>query len=245
MAIPVWGIKRGYRTGDRKKSVGKKEKCFPFPERTRTFFRSFPKYHQVDVRCQTSATNHRIFRSMKMFFFTIVVALGLAPLAVAFDYNITGLGGIALTDEMSGIGDINTIFTGAKSFVEVTGIEWSESDEPDDSLVIYWETLVDGVVQDTGNTSLAGTRRMLPSSISAGTVQVKQSGRSTIEVKISLSGSKDASTKRSYEVYAPGVSIIPLLLIFFLAMFTRMVELSLFSGVFVGSCIIVGNIKGK
>ena len=46
----------------------------------------------------------------------------------------------------------------------------------------------------------------------------------------------------TYQAYAAGVSIIPLLFILVMALTTKMVELSLFSGIWLGLCIVTGSL---
>lgn len=66
-------------------------------------------------------------------------------------------------------------------------------------------------------------------------------GTATIEVILSIDGNT-VSTDGKYQVYAAGVSIIPLIWILFLAMLTQMVELTLFTGIWLGSCIVYGSL---
>jgi Na+/H+ antiporter NhaC len=67
-------------------------------------------------------------------------------------------------------------------------------------------------------------------------------GTATIEVILELDSS-ESSTSGEFQVYRAGVSLIPLFLILILAMTTQMVELSLFTGIFVGACIVSGSLK--
>lgn len=53
-----------------------------------------------------------------------------------------------------------------------------------------------------------------------------------------------ANSIGSFQVYASGVSLIPLLFILVMAMTTQMVELSLFLGIFIGACIVQGTLIG-
>jgi hypothetical protein len=124
--------------------------------------------------------------------------------AAAFDYSLTGAGGIVLTDQETGIGGIMTIFTDSLIGVAVDGIEWEETgsvDQSDDTL--YWETLIDGEVQSTGSMSLADVGRELPSSIDAGSVKTSKKGRRSIEVRITVDSSS-ASTDTKVQAYGAG-----------------------------------------
>jgi hypothetical protein len=49
--------------------------------------------------------------------------------------------------------------------------------------------------------------------------------------------------ERSVQSYGAGVAIIPLILVLVMALSTRMVEFSLFTCVFVGSCIVEGEVN--
>lgn len=51
-----------------------------------------------------------------------------------------------------------------------------------------------------------------------------------------------SSTSRDFQTYGSGVSIVPLIIILLLASTTRMVELSLFLGVWLGTCILTGSL---
>ena len=66
-------------------------------------------------------------------------------------------------------------------------------------------------------------------------------GSSTIEVILTIDG-MEAVTDGTYQVYASGVSIIPLIFILMMALTTKMVELSLFLGIWLGACIVTGSL---
>jgi hypothetical protein len=53
----------------------------------------------------------------------------------------------------------------------------------------------------------------------------------------------DGSTSRDYQAFGAGASLVPLIVILLLAVCTGIVELSLTTGIFVGACIVAGNIK--
>jgi hypothetical protein len=84
--------------------------------------------------------------------------------------------------------------------------------------------------------------RELPTEIGCGTITVDGSGAHDITVKLILDGSS-ATVTQSFQAYGAGVSIIPLIVVLMLAMFTQMVEFSLFFAVFVGACMVAGNVK--
>ena len=66
-------------------------------------------------------------------------------------------------------------------------------------------------------------------------------GTNTIEVVLTVDGF-EAGNGGDYQAYAAGVSIIPLLFILFMALGTKMVELSLFCGIWLGLCIVTGSL---
>ena len=144
--------------------------------------------------------------------------------AAAFDYSLTGAGNIVLTDEATSITDIVTIFTDESVLVTVDGIEWNAtgSVEGSDNLLRF-ETLVDGETQASGSISLEDVSRELPTSIDAGAIKVDKGGRYTIEVILSVDSSEE-STSESYEAYAAGVAIIPLIMVLVFAITTQMVS---------------------
>ena len=68
---------------------------------------------------------------------------------------------------------------------------------------------------------------------------------STVSVSIFLESSPDAVTGASgdFQTFGAGVSLVPLIIILFLAMTTQMVELSLFCGIWLGACILTGSFR--
>lgn len=70
-------------------------------------------------------------------------------------------------------------------------------------------------------------------------------GATDIQVKFHFGEADEnsASAEGSFQAIGAGVSIIPLLLILVLAVVTQMVEFALFSGVFVGACIVAGELN--
>lgn len=74
---------------------------------------------------------------------------------------------------------------------------------------------------------------------SFGSIVLEQT--TTIEVVLEIDDYV-ASIEANYQTYAAGVSVIPLLFILIMAMGTQMVELSLFLGILVASCIIYGSL---
>eukprot|EP00934_Nitzschia_sp_Nitz4_P006005 Nitzschia sp. Nitz4//scaffold9_size221794//103683//106193//NITZ4_001350-RA/size221794-snap-gene-0.101-mRNA-1//1//CDS//3329561013//5995//frame0 len=173
--------------------------------------------------------------------FSKLLLLALAAPTVAFDYEIVGAGDVVLTDVSTSIGPLKTLFTDDEMYVAVEGLEWDISSGNGTDETLTCETLVDGELVATETMSLADVGRTLPSSMDCGTAKVSKGGRHTIEVVFRLDGS-ETSTSLDAEAYGAGVAIFPLLVILLFAILTNMVEFSLYAGIFVGSCIVNGEL---
>lgn len=147
-----------------------------------------------------------------------------------------------LTSLLTLLAGLSTLFTGEEVNVTLIDIGWSPAENITNSTIVFYETSVNGVVQAKGNYSLEGVGRELPTSGFAGTVKSDTKGTSTITVVLTL-GEDVSETDASYQTYAPGVSLVPLIMILVLALGTRMVEFSLFTGIFIGACIVTGNVN--
>ncbi|GAX24958.1 hypothetical protein FisN_2Lh234 [Fistulifera solaris] len=167
---------------------------------------------------------------------------GLFAPCSAYDYVLIGAGEIELIDKETSIPGIKTIFKDKPALVSVSGIEWEASETPTNTLSLNWVTLVDGEIVTSGSVDLDSSSRELLTSVDAGEVIISDRGRSTVEVRLQVDNSS-ASTTAEFQVFGAGAAIAPLLIILFLAMTTKMVEFSLFTGVFVGACMIAGNIN--
>jgi len=154
-------------------------------------------------------------------------------------------GSISLEDEATRISGIKTIFIGDSTLVTLDGIEWSPSDGANATGTLMWETSVNGDVVDSGSIEVPSNSFDLPSSISAGSFVVDKKQISAVEVSIFLADSPEGATGASgdYQTFGAGVSLVPLIIILVLAMTTKMVELSLFLGVWLGACILEGSLK--
>ena len=163
---------------------------------------------------------------MKFFVATTTTLLLLWPsLVTGFDYSLDGAEGLILTDSETGITDLKTIFTDEDTAVTVDGISWVANDDATNttgSLFLFWETFVNGELQDSGNVSLADVGRELPTSIEAGTIKVSDRERVDISVIMTVDDSSAEATG-SYKAYGKGMSIIPLLVVLIFAASTRMV----------------------
>jgi hypothetical protein len=65
---------------------------------------------------------------------------------------------------------------------------------------------------------------------------------STVSVTVYLDTIK-STNDANYQTYGRGISLIPLIFILLMSVTTRMVEISLFLGILVGSCIITGSLN--
>lgn len=155
---------------------------------------------------------------------------------------------IVLNDVATSSSDIKTMFKNKYYEVVVTSIDWGELTPSSASYV----TSVNGEEQAKGTVELDPTD--LPSEVQAGTVMVTTSGTKTVAVEwiVDASASSanstaapepDGSTSRNYQAYGAGATLVPLIIILLLAVSTRIVELSLFTGVFVGACMVAGNVN--
>ena len=185
-----------------------------------------------------------------------LVASALAASALsasALEYAPTlELATINLMDEATKIGEIQSIFVDDVTLVSLSGIEWvlleDEGTNVTEQSNLVWETAVNGVVESTGTIDLSDTiDRDLPTDIEAGSIVVKSKQTAEVSVKIYLEDKvivTSSQTSKTYQAYGRGVSIVPLVMILFLAMTTKMVELSLFLGIWLGSCILTGSLAG-
>ncbi|KAL3924883.1 MAG: hypothetical protein SGILL_000776 [Bacillariaceae sp.] len=171
----------------------------------------------------------------------LVGALFLLTPSDGFDYNISYAGDIVLVDNSTGIGGIVTLFLDDVTNVIVDGVSWEFTGMDGGDAVLTFQTLLNGQVQDEGIVDLGGVERELPTSLEVGSVKTNKGGANTIEVILQIDG-YEAATGGDYQAYGAGVSIIPLLFILFMALGTKMVELSLFLGIWLGACIVTGSL---
>ncbi|CAB9507240.1 Inherit from COG: Na H antiporter [Seminavis robusta] len=173
-----------------------------------------------------------------------LVAISALSGVSAFDYSIKDAGKIGLTDVNTQIDGLKTLFVGAETFVTVSNLEWEESNNTNTGYdKLFWETSVGGIVQSKGSFDLSTlSNRELPDSLDVGTIKVESAGRHKISVTLSVDDSEE-STSSEYEAYQAGAAIVPLIIVMVLAFMTQMVEVSLFSAVFVGACMVAGNLR--
>ena len=175
---------------------------------------------------------------------SLLFGAALLPHANAFNYALDSAGGLSLTDTETSITDIKTIFTDEATAVSVVGLEWvpNESNNTGGE-VLLCETFVGGEKVAEGEFNLTSlSERELPDTVDCGSITIKGNGRHEVTTKVSVDGS-EVEVGQEFEAFAPGVAIIPLLVVLVLAMTTQMVEFSLFFAIFVGACMVSGNIK--
>jgi len=175
--------------------------------------------------------------------------LGSISICNAFDY-VPNLDSASqnLVDNTTQIDELRTIFIDDVTLVYIEGMEWSPvsvedvEDDGNTTNIMKWETSVNGEIQATGEIDLSDVNRELPTSFEAGSIQVKQKQTSTVTVTVYLD-TTTSSNSNNYQTYRRGICIIPLLFILLFALATRMVVISMFIGIFIGSCIITGSIN--
>jgi hypothetical protein len=167
---------------------------------------------------------------MMLFDFTLVLGfLFLANTATAFDYGLNSEPDeeptLSLTDTETGIADIKTLFIGEPTAVTVNGLSWIpiEDGVESNASAIIWTTLVDGNVVATGNVSLVGLGRALPTTVEAGSFIVTNNQEHTIEVVLKVD-TTEVTVSTPIVAYRPGVSLFPLIVVLLLALTTHMVR---------------------
>ena len=147
----------------------------------------------------------------------------LAAAVHAFDYEISDPGLLVLSDVATGISPISTIFLNQEFNVTVENIAWAPAENQTGSDILFWSTTINGAVAGRGNISLLDYGSILPTSIETGTYAISKKGTYTIVVTLSLDD-VDTEASGSYQVYAAGLSIVPLVVVLVLASTTRMVR---------------------
>lgn len=157
----------------------------------------------------------------------------------AFDYTLKSDAdnvALSITDATTGISNVKSLFINELHSVSVTGIEWevketattvtntTTSDNVD--VVLFWSTLVDGIVVDTGNVSLSEAGSLLITELDVGSFIVTSNGQHTVEVILTIPSNNEAEliVSNTYQAYRPAVSIIPMMLVLIMAMTTQLVR---------------------
>jgi hypothetical protein len=176
---------------------------------------------------------------------TAILFVACASLSQALDYGIDGEESelkLFLVDVSSGIEDLKSLHNGDAVSVSVKGLVWLPLENTTTTTNLTWSTFLDGDLVVSGSMDLTEYGLLLPDSIDVGEVTSPGSGRRTITVELVVDGIT-STVEGSYESFQSGVSLIPLIVILVLAATTQLVEVSLISGVFVGACIVAGNIE--
>ena len=147
---------------------------------------------------------------------------------------------LTFTDVETEISPISTLFIEEYVKVNVDGIRWTGYAN-DVGTELYFITRVNGEVAATGDISLPESALELPSSIAAGEIFAAYGGRNTIEVEIII-GERTTTTSTTIQAYRKWASIVPLVVIIFVALVTKKVELSFIVGTFTGACLLTGTI---
>jgi hypothetical protein len=181
-----------------------------------------------------------------LLFSCCLMALMNMKVASAFDYSITEIGGLALKDEATEIPDVKTLFKKQVHLVSVKDLVWAKVKnvtlDATAGVVISYETFLGDEMVDSGAIELDDVGRQLPETLDVGSITPKSNGPTTVRVVLTVDGAS-IETEQSFQTMRQGVVIIPLILLIGLAVTTAMVEISLLSGIFVGACMIAGNIN--
>mmetsp|Transcript_14592 Transcript_14592/g.25706 ORF Transcript_14592/g.25706 Transcript_14592/m.25706 type:complete len:706 (-) Transcript_14592:682-2799(-) len=149
---------------------------------------------------------------------------------------------ISVTDVATGLADIAAIHNG-RAFNVIANLAWEQDIyDLDSTNTLLWEMFINGELEDKGEVNLM-SNRALPATLEAGTATFDKSGTYTIKVKISLD-TVEEENDRDYESFAAGASFVPLVMVIVFAATTKMVELSLGMGIFVGACMVAGTLVG-
>jgi hypothetical protein len=155
--------------------------------------------------------------------------LGLVALTQSFDYSLNPASSevrVELVDETTGISNLKTLFISEATEITVQGISWLPNDiveNTNDSRAIEWTTYIDGTTVGNGTMSLVGIRRQLPTQVSAGSFKVERRGIHNITVLLRVDKSELFVTK-TFNAYNMWVSMLPLIVVLFLAILTNMVR---------------------
>ncbi|GBG26055.1 Malate-2H+/Na+-lactate antiporter [Hondaea fermentalgiana] len=135
-----------------------------------------------------------------------------------------------------------------EAFAVTAALEWSELDaEYAQGDALYWRLFVDGQEYSTGSEAL-NESRILPDSIDMGDVTVDHTGLVTVSADLSLDSTfADADVTTSGDASAQainaGASIVPLIVVLFVAVTLQKVEIALVLGIFVGACMVAGELR--
>jgi hypothetical protein len=126
--------------------------------------------------------------------------------------------------------------------VTVAGLKWDVTEDATGSDLLTYETYVNDVLQAKGVVNLTEFGKSLPSSLFVGNVTVTSKGTVTLTTRITLDDSS-VEVSDTYQAFSAATACVPLVIVIVLALLTRMVEFSLMTTVFVGACMVTGNLK--
>jgi hypothetical protein len=126
--------------------------------------------------------------------------------------------------------------------VTVEGLTWDVVDDSTGSDLLTYETFVNDVLQAKGTVNLTEFGKALPPTLFVGNVTVTVKGTATLTTRITLDGTTVEVSKK-YQAFTAATACVPLVVVVVLALVTHMVEFSLMTTVFVGACMVTGNIK--
>ena len=159
--------------------------------------------------------------------------------AAGYDVSVSK---VSINDVATDISDIPAAHNGA-DFDVVATLAWADQIYDENSTnVLNWETFIDGALEDAGSVDL-DANRALPTTLAAGTTAFGGSGTHNVKVKITLDKLL-SEEERDYQSFAAGASFVPLVIVIAFAATTKMVELSLGMGIFVGACMVAGTLVG-
>lgn len=133
-----------------------------------------------------------------------------------------------------------TIFTGTSTPV-TTGLVWDDTLENLQNSTLSWSINSDKPSDSTSVLNLADVTE-LPSEI-VSDYYTSGSGTKNVAVEVFLDDIFVGASTNTYQAYGEGASLVPLILVLVLGFSTGCVELALGFGIFVGACMVSGNVK--
>jgi len=148
-------------------------------------------------------------------------------------------GAVLVEDESSVSLDFLTIFTDTANNLNVN-LVWEDPSDFVTGDVLELSVSVNG---EKSSIPIPITfESELPSTASI-TFETDKGGKANIDVDVLLSGESLGSIGTSIQAYGEGASLVPLIIVLILGFTTKMVELSLGVGIFIGACMISGNVQ--
>lgn len=131
-----------------------------------------------------------------------------------------------------------TVFTD-EAFPVTVGVEFDNATDAQEEAT--WKAFINGQLADSGAVNVTESNGDSGYSFELSLV-TSESGHTNVDVEVCIQADSNCGTgSSSVQAIGAGVSLIPLIIIVILAMWTKHVEISLAIGVFVGACIVNGN----